>query len=141
MFCLEIQCLKSRNDNVTWNYVISMLENTKEHRKAGASLTVRPERLEPPQYFRFTNRGRFLKSPKYAIKDWPKKSTPLEPHQSFRACDATDMDGFFVFVIALTHLHTCIFINLLYLSVAARYKECCAAFKSMYMFVYVLLAG
>ena len=59
------------------------------HFETGASLTVRPVRLEPPQYFRFTNRGRFLRSLKYAIKDWTKKSTPLEPHQYFRACDAT----------------------------------------------------
>ena len=57
----------------------------------GATLTVRPVRLEPPQYFWFTNRGHFLKSPKYAIKIDPKKSTPLEPHQYFRAYDATGM--------------------------------------------------
>ena len=55
----------------------------------GAALTVRPVRLEPHQYFRFTNRGHFLKSPKNAIKINPKKCTPLEPHQYFRACDAT----------------------------------------------------
>ena len=54
-----------------------------------ATLTVRPVRLEPPQYFWFPNRGHFLKSTKYAIKINPKKSTPLEPHQYFRACVAT----------------------------------------------------
>ena len=58
---------------------------------SGATLTVRPVRLEPPQYFRFTNRGRSLKSPKYAIKNQLKKGTPLESHQYFRACDATDL--------------------------------------------------
>ena len=52
--------------------------------EAGAALTVRPVRLEPHQYFRFTNRGYFFKSPIYA-----KKCPPLEPHQYFRACAAT----------------------------------------------------
>ena len=35
---------------------------------AGAALTVRPVRLEPHQYLRFTYRGHFLKSPKNATK-------------------------------------------------------------------------
>ena len=57
---------------------------------SGATQTVRPVRLEPPQYFRFTNRDHFSKSPKYALKINPKKCTPLEPHQYFRACVATE---------------------------------------------------
>ena len=56
---------------------------------SGATQTVRPVRLEPPQYFRFTLRGHFLKCPKNAIKINPKKCTPLEPHQYFKACVAT----------------------------------------------------
>ena len=59
-----------------------------ESSSAGAALTVRPVRLEPPQYFRFTNRVHFFKSPKYAIKINSKKYTPLEPDQYFRACAA-----------------------------------------------------
>ena len=55
----------------------------------GAALTMRPVRLEPHQLLRFTNRDHFPKSPKYAIKINPKKYTPLEPHQNFRACAAT----------------------------------------------------
>ena len=49
---------------------------TSNELKPGAALTVRPVRLEPHQYFRFTNRGHFFKSPKYAIKNQPKKCTP-----------------------------------------------------------------
>ena len=56
----------------------------------GAALTVRPVKLEPHQYLRFTNRGHFLKSPKNAIKINQKKYTPLQPHQYFTACAATD---------------------------------------------------
>ena len=56
---------------------------------SGAALTVRPVRLEPHQYFWFTNRGQFLTSPKNAIKINPKKCTPLEPHQYLRPCAAT----------------------------------------------------
>ena len=50
---------------------------------------MRPVRLEPHHFLRFTNRDHFLKSPKSAIKINPKKYTPLEPHQNFRACAAT----------------------------------------------------
>ena len=50
---------------------------------------MRPMRLEPHHFLRFTNRDHFLKSPKSAIKINPKKYTPLEPHQNFRACAAT----------------------------------------------------
>ena len=34
-------------------------------------------RLKPPQYFRLTNWGHFLKPPKYAIKINPKNVPPL----------------------------------------------------------------
>ena len=57
----------------------------------GAALTVRPVKLEPHQYLRFTNRDHFLKSPKNAVKINPKNMYPLEPHQYFRACAATEM--------------------------------------------------
>ena len=43
----------------------------------GAALTVRPVRLEPPQYLRFTYRDHFLKSPKSAIKINQKNVLPL----------------------------------------------------------------
>ena len=43
---------------------------------AGASLTVRPVRLKPLQYYRFTNIGRFLKSPKYEKKKLAQKKYP-----------------------------------------------------------------
>ena len=57
----------------------------------GAALTVRPVRLEPHQYFGFTNRGHFFKSPKYAIKINPKNVPPFEPHQYFMGCAATEV--------------------------------------------------
>ena len=64
-----------------------MVINSKQ--KPGAALTVRPVRLEPHHFLRFTNRGHFPKSPKHAIKINPKKYTPPEPHHFFRACAAT----------------------------------------------------
>ena len=51
---------------------------------------MRPVRLEPHHFLRFTIRDHFLKSPKYAIKINAKKIYPPEPHQNFKACAATE---------------------------------------------------
>ena len=51
----------------------------------GVALTVRPVRLEPPQYLRFTNRDHFLKLPKYAKKINPKKCTPPRASPIFQS--------------------------------------------------------
>ena len=69
------------------------LHNERFVLSAGPALTMRPVRLEPHQYFRFTNRGHFFKSPKNAIKSNQKKYTPLEPHHYFRVCAATVKKG------------------------------------------------
>ena len=45
---------------------------------------MRPVRLEPHHFLRFTNRGHSSKSPKNAIK-----INPPEPHHFFRACAGT----------------------------------------------------
>ena len=45
------------------------------HVNVDLALTVRPVRLEPHQYFWFTIRGHFSKSPKYALKMNPWRET------------------------------------------------------------------
>ena len=63
--------------------------NIDYQKKTGAALTMRPVRLEPHHFLRFTIRDHFLKSPKYAIKINAKKIYPPEPHQNFKGCAAT----------------------------------------------------